>query len=62
MSLRLYLHAYLVFICAFILFYFFNNNTLTIENYAGISHPHGVHGNTSVVAVVLLRHVKKHER
>lgn len=45
-----------------LLFYlFFYDNTLTIENYAGISHPHGVHGNTSVVAIVLLRHVEKDE-
>lgn len=33
--------------------------TLTIENNAGISHPHGVHGNASVVTVVLFRHVEK---
>lgn len=60
MSLRLYLHIYQVFICVFI--YLFYNNTLTIENYAGISHPHDIHGNASVVAVVLLRHVEKDER
>lgn len=34
---------------------------LTVENYAGVGHPHGVHGDAGVVPVVSFRNVEENE-
>lgn len=36
-------------------------NVLTIENYAGVGHPHGVCGDAGVVSVVAFRDVEENE-
>lgn len=36
-------------------------NVLTVENYAGVGHPHGVHGDAGVVSVVAFRDVEENE-
>lgn len=36
-------------------------NVLTIENYAGVGHPHGVRGDAGVVSVVAFRDVEENE-
>lgn len=36
-------------------------NVLTVENYAGVGHPHGVRGDAGVVSVVAFRDVEENE-
>lgn len=39
----------------------FRTHGLTVENYAGVGHPHGVGGDAGVVAVVAFRDVEEDE-
>lgn len=41
--------------------YIYSIYILTIKNYAGISDSHGVHGNASVVPIVLFRDIEEDE-
>lgn len=36
-------------------------NDITIENYAGVGHAHGVHGDAGVVSIVPFRDVEENE-
>lgn len=38
-----------------------SHNVLTKEDYAGIRYSHGIHGNTSIVSIVLFWDIEKDE-